>query len=334
MKTSYVIGLIVVAIIVIAGAYYYTTTLSPQPEQFKVAAIYISPLEEPWNQALHQSLLKAKNELGIAYNYSENVGDSAVAMVMTQYVSAGFKMIFPHSWSYHPVTNTTAAQYRSVFFAQGSGMNMNYGNNTVLYDYHIQEAAYVAGAIAAKITNTSKIGIVTAFPGVGDVDNLLNGFIAGAKSVNPSVNIVISYIYDWYAPSKAKEAAAGLIESGVDVIYSERYGVFEACKDNTGKIIAYAFGNIVDQNNASEAVIGSVVWDTYPMVKELIQRAQNGTFTPGDYIASMSKGSSKFVWNPVNAAKFPEAKAYSDTLVQQILNGSVVVPLNFGPPSP
>lgn len=109
-------------------------------------------------------------------------------------------------------------------------MNMNYGNNTVLYDYHIQEAAYVAGAIAAKITNTSKIGIVTAFPGVGDVDNLLNGFIAGAKSVNPNVTIVISYIYDWYAPSKAKEAAAGLIESGVDVIYSERYGVFEPAR--------------------------------------------------------------------------------------------------------
>lgn len=108
MKTSYIIGLVVVAIIVIAGAYYYTTTLSPQPQQFKVAAIYISPLEEPWNQALHQSLLKAKNELGIVYNYSENVGDSTVAMVMTQYVSAGFKMIFPHSWSYHPVTNATA----------------------------------------------------------------------------------------------------------------------------------------------------------------------------------------------------------------------------------
>lgn len=334
MKTWYIIGLLVVAVIVIGGAYYYTTTMAPQPAQFKVAAIYISPLEEPWNQALHQSLLRAKSELGIAYNYSENVGDSTVAMVITQYVSSGFKMIFPHSWSYHPVTNTSASQYRSVFFAQGSGMNMEYGNNTVLYDYHIQEAAYVAGAIAAKITNTSKIGIVTAFPGVGDVDNLLNGFIAGAKSVNPEITILISYIYDWYSPSKAREAAAGLIESGVDVIYSERYGAFEACKDKNGNIVAYAFGNIIDQNNASDVVVGSIVWDTYPMVKELIQRAQNGTFAAGDYIASMSKGTSKFVWNPVNAAKFAEAKAYSDTLVQQIINGSVVVPLNFSSPNP
>ncbi|MBC7120816.1 MAG: BMP family protein [Candidatus Methanosuratus sp.] len=334
MKTSYIIGLVIVAIIVIAGAYYYTTTLAPQPQPFKVAAIYISPLEEPWNQALHQSLLKAEEELGIDYSYSENVPDSDVARVMTQYASSGFDMIFPHSWSYHPVTNTTAAQYRNIFFAQGSGMNMDYGNNTVLYDYHIQEAAYVAGAIAAKITNTSKIGIVTAFPGVGDVDNLLNGFIEGAKSVNPGVNITISYINEWYAPSKAKEAAAGLIESGVDVIYSERYGVFEACKDSAGNIVAYAFGNVVDQNNASDVVIGSAVWDPYPMVKELIQSAQNGTFEAGEYIASMSSNTSKFVWNPINAAKFPEAKAYSDTLVQQIINGTIVVPLNFGPPNP
>ncbi|MDI9608991.1 MAG: hypothetical protein QFX34_01770, partial [Candidatus Verstraetearchaeota archaeon] len=89
MKTSYIIGLVVVAIIVIAGAYYYTTTLSPQPQHFKVAAIYVSPLEEPWNQALHQSLLKAKDELGIIYNYSERVYETDVARVITQYVSAG-----------------------------------------------------------------------------------------------------------------------------------------------------------------------------------------------------------------------------------------------------
>ncbi|MGC8937218.1 MAG: BMP family protein, partial [Candidatus Methanomethylicaceae archaeon] len=240
MKTSLVVAIVVVAIVVVGAAYAYTSIIAPA-QKFKVAAIYVTPIEETWNQVLHNALLKAKNELGIDYAYSEKVSESDVERVIREYINSGYKLIMPHSWGFWEVSDRLAPQFPNVYFAQGSGLCQNFGKNLALYDYYIQEAAFEAGAIAAKITKTNKLGIVTAFPGVGDVNNLLNGFIAGAKYVNPNVNVTISYINSWYDPAKAKTAAIALIASGVDVIYAERYGVFEACKDPSGKVLAYAF---------------------------------------------------------------------------------------------
>ncbi|MEM3365002.1 MAG: BMP family protein [Candidatus Methanomethyliaceae archaeon] len=344
MKTSLVVAVVVVAIVVIGAAYAYTSIIAPA-QKFKVAAIYVTPIEETWNQVLHNALLKAKNELGIDYAYSEKVSESDVERVIREYINSGYKLIMPHSWGFWETSDRLAPQFPNVYFAQGSGLCKNFGKNLALYDYYIQEAAFEAGAIAAKITKTNKLGIVTAFPGVGDVNNLLNGFIAGAKYVNPNINVTISYINSWYDPAKAKTAASALIASGVDVIYAERYGVFEACKDPSGKVLAYAFGNIVDQNSlAPDVVVGSVTWDLYPMVKTFIQGAQSGNFPAGVYYTTMKTGGSKFVWNNAFAQSLTAVKAFADNLETLIVNGTIkwtvdgnLVPLstpNFAEPKP
>ncbi|MCS7098510.1 MAG: BMP family protein, partial [Candidatus Methanomethyliaceae archaeon] len=298
MKATTIFVIAIIALLILGGAYTYTSVMVPA-QKFKVAAIYVTPLEETWNQILHKALQRASNELNIEYRYSERVSEADVERVIREYIAQGYRLIIPHSWGFWETTDRLAPQFPNVYFAQGSGLCKNFGRNLVLYDYYIQEAAYVAGAIAAKVSKTNKLGIVTAFPGIGDVNNLLNGFIEGAKSVNPDVKVLISYINSWYNPSDAKIAASALISAGVDVIYAERYGVFEACKDPTGRILAYAFGNIEDQNSlAPDVVIGSVVWDLYPMVKTLIEGARAGNYPAGVYYTTMKTGGAKFVWNP------------------------------------
>ena len=42
-------------------------------EPLKVAAVFETPIEEPWVNQIHVDLVKAKNELGIVYDYSESV---------------------------------------------------------------------------------------------------------------------------------------------------------------------------------------------------------------------------------------------------------------------
>src|SRR5450432_4265151 len=39
----------------------------------KVAAVFGTPIEEPWVNAIHVALLRAKKELGVDYTWSENV---------------------------------------------------------------------------------------------------------------------------------------------------------------------------------------------------------------------------------------------------------------------
>jgi basic membrane protein A len=321
-----------------------TVTASYNLWTFKVAAIYVTPIQEDWNQVLHQALLKARDNLGISYNYSESVSESDCERVAREYINNGYNMIFTDSWGFWETADRLAPQYPNVYFAQGSGLNSNFGSNLVLFDNTLQEVTFEAGAIAAKLTNTSNIGVVAAMPGPGDVASLINGYIAGAKYVNPNINVTVQYINSWYDPNAASIKAQVMIASGVDVIFSERYGIYEACKQGNN-VVAYAFGNVVDQNSLSpDVVVGSVIWNLYPLVNDMIVGALNGNFSAGVKYPTMANGGTYLQWNDALKAKFPTIYSYAVGLEPLIINGTIkwvvdnqTVPLstpNFGTPVP
>jgi basic membrane protein A len=329
MKTTYAILGIILVVVVLAGGYYAYTTMTPATKTFKVAAIYTTPIEEDWNQVLHQALLTAATNLGITYNYTENVATSQCDTVVRQYINQGYNMIFTDSWGFWDTSDNLAPQFPSIYFAQGSGLNTHLGNNTVLFDNTLQEAAFEAGAIAAKLTNTSKVGVVAAMVGPGDVASLINGYIAGARYVNPNINVTVQYINSWYDPSAAHQVATFMIASGVDVIYSERVGIYEACVQNN-QTVCYAFGNVVNQTSlAPNVVIGNVIWNLYPLVNQMVVGAENGNFTAGIEYPTLANGGAFFQWNPTMQARFPEIYTFDQNLRQQLIAGTIHWPFNI-----
>ena len=48
-------------------------------EKLKVAAIFSTPIEEPWVNQIHEALQKAQKELGIEYKWAESVPSSDYA---------------------------------------------------------------------------------------------------------------------------------------------------------------------------------------------------------------------------------------------------------------
>lgn len=328
--------LIVICIIVLAGiaVYAYNTYVAPEQPKvvkktIKVAAIYTTPLEEPWNTVLHEALLNAKDELGIEYSYIENVAQSDFERVARQYIEAGYDIIFAHSYNFYQDTIKLAKEFKDVCFAQGSGpINIEWPKNVVLYDYWLQDAAFLAGVTAGLLTKSDHIGIVTAFP-VTDVNALVNAFIAGAKYVNPDIRVSVVFIQSWFDPQKAKEAANAMIREGADFIYAERYGVFDAVAEaQKNGLEVYAFGNIVDQKDLSpETVLASVVWDLRDFVKYLINEKMAGNW-PGGIITEF-KGWSKLVWNDKLRDKVvpPEIYEQIKSIESQINQGTLKVPV-------
>lgn len=321
-----------------------TITSTYDPWEFKVAAIYVSVMEEDWNQVLHQALLRAEDTLGITYSYTESVSETDCARVMREYINNGYDLIITDSWGFWETSDNIAPQYPNVYFAQGSGLNTNFGKNLVLFDNTLQEVTFQAGALAATITNTDKVGIVAAMPGPGDVASLINGYIAGAKYVNPSINVTLQYINSWYDPNAAKNTAQVMIASGVDVIFSERGGVETACKDGD-TVLAYAFGNVVDKNNLDPDVfIGSVIWNLYPLVSEMISGVLNDNFVPGIHYPTLASNGTYMSWNAEWTANHAAAYNYAVGLEPLINNATITwvvnnqtVPLytpNMGTPVP
>ncbi|WP_309493534.1 BMP family protein [Candidatus Hecatella orcuttiae] len=281
-----------------------TPTPAPVEKPIKVAAIYVTPLEEPWNTVLHESLTWAQENLGIEYVYSEKVDTADAERVAREFIDAGVDVLFTHSWGYHPVAIKLGEEFPDLALAQGSGpTDIEWPPNIVLYDYWIQDAAYLAGMAAGMMTKGDQIGVVTAYA-VPDVNRLVNGYIAGAKSVNPNVKASVVYLESWFDPVRAKEAARAMIDGGVDFIYAERFGVFEAIReaDKVGQV--YAFGNIVDQSPLDpEVVLASIVWDLHSFVELLVEMAKTNTWQGGIYDWGMKEGWAKLVWNEDLKAK-------------------------------
>ena len=67
--------------------------LSARAEAMKVAGLFETPIEEPWVKQIHQALLKAQDEIGIEYTYSESVKAADFARVMREYAEQGYQLI-------------------------------------------------------------------------------------------------------------------------------------------------------------------------------------------------------------------------------------------------
>ena len=146
--------------------------------QLKVAAVFETPIEEPWVNQIHVALLRAKQDLGIEYTWSESVSASDFARVVRDYAEQDHRLIMGDAFGTERITRRVDRDYPEVAFAFGSGIGPAEPNFAV-FDNWIHEPAYLAGMIAGKLTKSNTIGTVAAMP-IPEVNRLSNAFCAGA----------------------------------------------------------------------------------------------------------------------------------------------------------
>ena len=325
MKKATLISVIILAIV-------FLGILPCSAKQFKIAAVFQTAIEEPWDGAIHQACLKAQKQMkDIHYEFAEKVGASDFEKVLREYAERGFDLIVGDAFlAGEEPARRVAKDYPKIAFAFGSEFGPVSPNFSV-FDNWIHEPAYLCGLIAGKLTKTNVLGVVAAIP-IGEVNRLVNAFIAGAREVNPKVKVKISYIGSWFDPPKAKEAALAQIEAGADLIYAERFGVFEAAKEKG----VLAFGNMTDQNSlAPSVVITGPVWDMYPTIKFCIDMVKKGAWVAMDLRewSMMAKGGAKLA--PFHSF---EKKLPADVLKlvrereKKIMNGTFHVPVDENKP--
>ncbi|MFA6856268.1 MAG: BMP family protein [Treponema sp.] len=292
----------------------------------KVAAIFQTAIEEPWDGAIHTAMIKAEKDGGITYEYTEKVDAANYEKVLREYCERGFKLIIGDAFGAgeDPVRKV-AKDYPDVQFAFGSEQS-GQGPNVSVFDNWIHEPAYLCGVIAGKMTKTGTLGVVAAMP-IAEVNRLVNAYKEGAQSVNPAIKVKITYIGSFFDPAKAKEAAISQIESGADLIYAERFGVFEAAKEKG----VYAFGNMTDQNSlAPDTVITSCVWNVYPIVQHEIEVVKSGkteAVNLKDYSMYAKGGSSLAPFHQFESTLPADVMQLVKDTESKIADGSLTVPV-------
>jgi len=308
----------------ILGAFTSFPTLAGT--KIKVAGIYTVPTQQKWVARLHLALDAASKRGEIDYVYSESTANTDYVRVMRDYCAQGVQLIVGEAFGISKEARKVADDYPEIAFLMGDPFKPH-GNNFAVFDNYIHEPCYLMGILAGHMTKSNKIGMVGGYA-IGEVNRLFHAFMNGARSVNSDVEFKVTFIGSWYDPPKAKEATFAQIESGVDIMYAERAGVVDACKEKG----ILAFGNVNDMNkeeNGTDVVVTSALWHMEGAINSAIEKVKAGTFSAEEYHdwTMMAKGGASLAPYYEFANRVPVAtlKADISALAEDIKAGKFVV---------
>ncbi|MBX9838608.1 BMP family protein [Silvanigrella sp.] len=180
-----------------------------------------------------------------------------------------------------------------------------------------EQGAFLMGAIAAIKSKTGSIGIIGGM-NIPLIQKFETAYTAGAKYVNPKINVLIGYVgisvEAWNNPTKAQEIALSQFDQGADIIFhaagGSGLGVFNAAekanKKNTKK---YAIGCDSNQNWIKPGMIlTSMTKDIEKSVLDTIQNIIDNKFTTGLYTYDISNGGINWALDKYNKELFTEAE--------------------------
>ena len=253
--------------------------------KMKIAMLLASSIDdEGWAQTSYKGFKKAEEEFGFEGAYTENVVLPDQEAIVRNYATSGYKVIILASADFMDVGLNMATKFPEVKFILING-NAAQEPNLANYSPLTIETGFLAGAFSALVSKKGSVGIVNGqkFPPVEDASK---GFKAGAKYVNPDVDVREAYTDSWTDIQKASEASIVMIEAGVDVLASNCAngvaGVVDAAIRNGILITGYH----TDQYAMAPGTVPlSVIQDVGMLVYSGISDVFNNQFKP-EFIAA------------------------------------------------
>jgi basic membrane protein A len=246
--------------------------------------------DKSFNQAADTGIKKAVSEFGnIDYKPIESKKSDEYQPNLQSLVDVGSDLVFGVGYQMADALQAVANKYPDKKFAIIDNAYDKQPKNVESLIFKSQEGSFLMGVIAAKETKTNKLGFIGGKQG-DLIDSFAAGYIAGARAINPNIQVKVLYADSYSDTAKGKELASTLYGDGYDIVYHAAggvgIGVFDAAEDarTAGKDV-WAIG--VDQDQAvtvpkyANVILSSnlkrVDTATYQVVKDL----KNGKFAGG-----------------------------------------------------
>ncbi len=293
--------------------------------EFKVALVTTGPVsDQGWNAGAYKGLTTIRDSLGARISNVQTNTPAEIDENFTQYGAQGYRLVFGHGFEYQDPAARVAPSFPHTIYITMSGTKTSSPNMGGV-QFAFSQGAYLAGVVAGSTTRTGTIGEIggTELPPVVGAFKL---YEAGARSVNPNVKVVTSYVGNWVDASSAKEQALAQIARGVDVIFQNAdaagLGVFQAARDSKNVRV---IGSNADQNDvAPEVTLGSVVIDLPRAMMIVARDVKNGTFKSHVYNMGAQDGVVRWVGNPALAKEIsPTTTARLDSADRLIKAGKI-----------
>jgi len=291
-----------------------STADSTATKKMRVALLTPGPIsDKSWNGIAHEGLLAIRDSLGAETSHIQTKTPAEFDENFRQYGAQGYDLVIGNGFEYQEAATRVAPSYPNTNYAITSGRVT--APNVAGLAFAFEEASYQAGMLAGALTTSNTIGLIagTELP---PVKTSFLAFERGAKSVNPKVSVITSYIGNWDDVSAGKEQALAQIAQGADIIFQNAdaagLGVFQAAREK--KILA--FGTNADQNSvAPDVIIASVVIDLPKAFLMVAREVQAGTFKGRVINLGVKDDVVRLVVNPALRTRIPAAAmAASDSV--------------------
>lgn len=281
--------------------------------------------DQSYNAAAYRGLQQAEEELGASISVIESAKQEDYAPNLAGLADTGFDLVWGVGFAIVDAMAEAAATHPDTSFGVIDAVVE--APNVVSVNFKQAEGSFLVGVIAAKATQTKKVGFIGG-QDAPIMREFETGFRAGVMSVDPTIEVQTAWVGSFTDPAKGKQTAEQMYGSGVDVIYHASggtgLGVIEAARDHD----RYVIGVDSDQNHlAPEHVITSMLKRVDVAVFEMTRRMVEGDF-PGGQVVVMGLAedgvgySDTTLWDKLP----PDTKDLVDRYKAAIIDGTIAVP--------
>ena len=255
-------------------------------KKLKAGFVYVGPVGDyGWSHAHDMGRKFAEKKLPwLETIIVESVGEADSARIIDRLVQQQkCDVVFTTSFGYMDDTIKAGKIYPDNFCMHCSGFKRS--ENVGTYFGDLYQMYYLNGIMAGALTKTNKIGYVAAFP-IPELVRHIDAYALGIKAANPEATLSVKWIYAWYGPDKAKEAAEALIAEGCDALAftEDTPAVIEVGQRHSekGKQI-YTFSHYsAMQPYGVDSVVSGQLMDWGGIYVKILEDIHNGTWTNDD----------------------------------------------------
>lgn len=293
--------------------------------------------DKGFNQSAYEGMLAAAEEAPTCFEteFIETTSQSDYAANIAQFTDSGSDVVIGVGFLLGDALGDAAKlntdkKFISVDGVPGAGHDETWMTNGESLFFAEDQAGYLAGVLAASLSKSNHIGVVGGLVVVPPVERFVEGYIDGAKSVNPDIKVDFVYTTSFVDPPQGNSAAKQMIDKGADVIFAAGgltgSGALEAACQADG---VFAIGVDTDQYetlpSVRKCIVSSATKNLVEAVKNALLRIAQDKFTPGFHTDDASTdGIGLAPFHDQEAAVSADVKALLDKTYAGLADGSIV----------
>lgn len=300
--------------------------------------------DNSFNQSGFEGLTKAKDELGIQIAKAESTDAGQYTTNVDSMIQASCDLIITVGFNLADTTATAAEENPDQHFALiDSGVEPAMDNVKPLL-FNTQEAAYLAGYVAAGMSQTGAVGTFGGEP-YPSVTIFMDGFYDGVQKYNEDNGTDIkvlgwdkaaqngTFTNTFETTAKGEEATNALIAQGADVILPVAgpvgEGALTAARAHGGVLVVGVDSDFWEQPKYAQykdIILTSVIKEIGQSVFDTVEMTKDGDFDATPYVGTLANGGVGLApFHDLDGTVPAELKTKVDELKQQIVDGDIKV---------